>query len=191
MTQRRRLFDSLVLVLGVNLGVTVNLGSGRDQEPSLGPLGKSEHVHGSHERGLDGLYGVVLVVRGRCGTGEMVDLVDLDEEGLDYVVPDHLEVGVTDPVGDLKGKREVRFMYFHSVSESNVLTVVREPVKKLSRTVTSCPSNINRSTKWEPTNPAPPVTMSDMTLSILIPLHTAAQPRTHPKSSSSQCSSRA
>ena len=41
--------DSLVLVLGVNLWVTVNLGSGRDQEPSLGPLGQSEHVHGTHE----------------------------------------------------------------------------------------------------------------------------------------------
>lgn len=94
--------NSLVLMLGVNLGVTVNLGSGRDQEPSLGPLGQSEHVHGTHERGLDGLDGVVLVVRGGGGAGQVVDLVDLDEEGLDDVVPDHLEVGVTDPVGNLR-----------------------------------------------------------------------------------------
>ena len=89
-------------MLGVDLWVTVDLGSGRDQEPSLGPLGESEHVHGTHERGLDGLDRVVLVVRGRGGTGQVVDLVDLDEEGLDDVVPDHLEVGVTDPVGDLE-----------------------------------------------------------------------------------------
>ena len=101
--------DSLVLVLGVNLWVTVNLGSGRDQEPGLGPLGESEHVHGTHERGLDGLDGVVLVVRGRSGAGEMVDLVDLDEEGLDDVVPDHLKVGVTDPVGDLEGEGKASF----------------------------------------------------------------------------------
>ena len=100
--------NSLVFVLRVNLGITVNLGSGRDQEPSLGPLGQSEHVHGAHERGLDGLDRVVLVVRGRGGTGEMVNLVDLDEEGLDDVVPDHFKVGVTDPVGDLGERRGVR-----------------------------------------------------------------------------------
>ena len=32
------------------------------------------------------------------------------------------------------------------------------PVKKLSATMTSCPSFISRSTKCEPTNPLPPVT---------------------------------
>ena len=31
------------------------------------------------------------------------------------------------------------------------------PVKKLSRTITSCPSIMSLSVKWEPTNPAPPV----------------------------------
>src|SRR3954470_331997 len=34
----------------------------------------------------------------------------------------------------------------------------REPVKKLSRQITSCPSRISRSHKWLPRNPAPPVT---------------------------------
>jgi hypothetical protein len=31
----------------------------------------------------------------------VVDLVDLDHEGLDDVVPDEFEVGVADPVRDL------------------------------------------------------------------------------------------
>ena len=129
-------------MLGVDLWVTVDLGSGRDQEPSLGPLGESEHVHGTHERGLDGLDRVVLVVRGRSGTCQVVDLVDLDEEGLDDVVPDHLEVGVTDPVGDLDRRGNDEWAASEIVASTKVQsnglhTVVLEPVKKLSRTVTS------------------------------------------------------
>jgi hypothetical protein len=106
----------VVFSLGVLLWVSVDLGGGGDEESSLGSLGETKHVEGTHERSLDGLDGVVLVVRGRCGTGQVVDLylvsldfgisqdkltVDLDEERLDNIVSDHLEVGVTDPVGDL------------------------------------------------------------------------------------------
>jgi hypothetical protein len=137
--------NSLIFMLRVNLGITINLGSGRDQEPSLGPLGQSEHVHGAHKRRLDGLDGVVLVVRGRGGTGEMVDLVDLDEEGFDDVVPDHFKVGVTDPVGDLEvgtARRGGMWLSYEcdrvrGVDAGRRLTVVLDPVKKLSNTVTS------------------------------------------------------
>ena len=135
---------SLVLGLGVNLGVSVDLGGGGDEESGLDSLGQSEHVERSEERGLDRLDSVVLVVRGRGRAGEVVDLyenvrggkqgwvgvstrstdlrmlarrrkercllltVDLDHEGLDDVVSDHLEVGVSNPVGDLERKESSR-----------------------------------------------------------------------------------
>lgn len=41
-----------------------------------------------------------------------------------------------------------------------VRTVVLEPVKKLSTTVTSCPRSMSRSTKCDPTKPAPPVLLA-------------------------------
>ena len=63
----------VVLSLRVLLWVTVDLGGGRDEESRLGSLGKTKHVEGTHERRLDGLDGVVLVVRWGCGAGEMVD----------------------------------------------------------------------------------------------------------------------
>ena len=78
--------------------------------------------------------------------------VDLNQERLDNVVSDHLEVGVTDPVGHLQVSASCH------VARRGAPTVVLDPVKKLSRTVTSWPSSINRSTKCDPTNPAPPVT---------------------------------
>jgi hypothetical protein len=63
--------------LGVDFRVTVDFGGGGDQESGLGSLGETEHVEGTHERGLDGLDGVVLVVRGRGGTSQVVDLCRL------------------------------------------------------------------------------------------------------------------
>jgi hypothetical protein len=64
----------VVFSLGVFLGVTVDLGGGGDEETSLGSLGETEHVEGTHEPGLEGFDRVVLVVRRRCGAGQVVDL---------------------------------------------------------------------------------------------------------------------
>lgn len=63
----------VVFSLRVLFGVTVDFRGRGDEESSLGSLGKTEHVQGTHERGLDGLDSVVLVVRRRGGTSEMVD----------------------------------------------------------------------------------------------------------------------
>lgn len=64
---------ALIFMLRVNLWVTVNFGSTRDQEPSFGSFSETEHIESSHEGSLCGLDGVVLVVRRRSGTGEVVD----------------------------------------------------------------------------------------------------------------------
>ena len=40
-------------------GVTIHLARRRQQEASLGPLGKAQHVHGANEAGLDCLDWVV------------------------------------------------------------------------------------------------------------------------------------
>jgi hypothetical protein len=63
----------VVLSLGVLLGVTVDFRGRGDEESSLGSLGKTEHVEGTHERRLDGLDGVVLVVRRGSRAGKVVD----------------------------------------------------------------------------------------------------------------------
>jgi hypothetical protein len=40
-------------------------------------------------------------VNRRCGTGQIVDLLDIDEERLRHIVPDELELGVIEYVGDV------------------------------------------------------------------------------------------
>ena len=81
----------VVLPLGVDLRVAVNLGGGGLEDLGLDPLGQTEGVDGPHDARLDGLDGVVLVMDGRGRTGEVVDLVDLQVDGVDDVVADELE----------------------------------------------------------------------------------------------------
>ena len=61
-------------MLRVDLGVAVDLGRGGNEETSLCAFGKTQHVEGTHERRLDGLDGVELVVGRRRRAGKMVDL---------------------------------------------------------------------------------------------------------------------
>lgn len=49
-------------------------------------------------KGYDGLDRVVLVMHRRGGAGEVVDLVNFQENRLDDVVPDELEPGVAEVV---------------------------------------------------------------------------------------------
>ena len=63
----------VVFSLRVLLGVTVHLGGRGNKESSLSSLGKTEHVEGTHERGLCSFDRVVLVVRRRGRAGKMVD----------------------------------------------------------------------------------------------------------------------
>src|SRR3989338_2391521 len=53
-----------------------------------------------------------------------------------------------------------KFLISHSTSFAAWLTFSRLPVDKLSKTTTSWPSFIRRSAICEPTNPAPPVTIT-------------------------------
>ena len=89
------------LGLGMDLGVPVNLGGRGQEDTGPDPLGEAEHVDGPHDRGLDRLDGVLLVVDGRGRAGQVVDLVHLDEQGVDDVVADELEIGVREEMPDV------------------------------------------------------------------------------------------
>ena len=71
------------------------------------------------------------MVRERADFRHILLTVDFDEEGLDDIVSDHFEIGMSYPVRDLMT------MSANAHPKQLVFTVVREPVKKLSRTVTS------------------------------------------------------
>ena len=82
------------LDLRMNLGIAVHFAGGGLQHLGSAPLGHAQHVDGPHHGGLHRLDGVVLVVPGRRGAGEVVDLVHLQKNRLRHVVPDELKCTV-------------------------------------------------------------------------------------------------
>mmetsp|Transcript_16528 Transcript_16528/g.47447 ORF Transcript_16528/g.47447 Transcript_16528/m.47447 type:complete len:288 (+) Transcript_16528:331-1194(+) len=84
--------------LRVNRRVSVDFRRRCQQHTGLDALGKAEHVEGAHRTGLDGLDGIVLIVRRTGRTCEVVDLINLQEYGLRNVVSHQAEVGVVHPV---------------------------------------------------------------------------------------------
>ena len=88
--------DVAAVVLGLRMhsGIAVHLRSRSLQDLGLHPLGEAEHVDGADDADLGGLHRIELVVHGRGGTGEIVDLVDLDIERERNVVPQYLETRV-------------------------------------------------------------------------------------------------
>jgi hypothetical protein len=63
----------IVFSLGVFLGITVDFGSGSDEEASFGTFRQTEHVECAHERRLNGFHCIVLVVWWRRRTRQMID----------------------------------------------------------------------------------------------------------------------
>src|SRR5262249_56521216 len=62
------------------------------------PFRKPQHIYGAVHARLRRLHGIVLVVDRGGGTGEIVDLIDLEIERKGDVVSDQLERGVADQV---------------------------------------------------------------------------------------------
>ena len=89
------------LGLRMNLRISVHLTGRGMQDPRPEPLGQPQHVDRAHDRSLNRLDRVVLVVTRCGGTGEVIDLVDFSLVGIDHVVADELEVRPADQVFDV------------------------------------------------------------------------------------------
>lgn len=97
----------VIFSLWVDGGVPIDLTGGRLQDPGIDPLGQTQHVNGTHDIGLDGLDRIVLIVDGRCRTGQVIYLIHFQEYGMDQVVPDQFKIGLSHEVPDVAfGPRE-------------------------------------------------------------------------------------
>jgi len=89
------------LRLRMDLGVAIYLAGGGLEHPGLDPLGQTQYVDGPHDRGFDSLDGIVLIMNRAGGAGQVIDLVNLEENGVDKVVPDELKVGLAPQILDV------------------------------------------------------------------------------------------
>ena len=85
----------------MDLRIAVNLRGGSLEDPGLHPLGQPQRVDRAHDAGLDRLDRVVLVMDGRCRTGQVVDLIDFEVDRVDDVVTDAFEMGISQEMADV------------------------------------------------------------------------------------------
>ena len=88
----------VVFLLGVNRWVAIYFAGGGLEYPCLYPFCQPQHVDGAHDTGLDGLYRVVLIVDRRSGAGQVVYLINFEENGLHQIMTDEFEIGPPEEV---------------------------------------------------------------------------------------------
>ena len=93
---------AIVLGLRMDLGIAVDFAGRGLQDFRPAAFGHAQHVDRAQHRGLDRLDRVVLIVAGRGGAGEVVDLVDFQQDRLRDVVPDQLEIRPVEQMGDVR-----------------------------------------------------------------------------------------
>ncbi len=87
--------------LRVHDRVAVHLGGRGLEYLGLHPLSQAEHVDRADHAGLGRLHRIELVVDRRRRAGEVVDLVDLDEQRMGHVVTHRLEMRVLQQLRDI------------------------------------------------------------------------------------------
>ena len=85
----------------MDLGIAVDFGGRGLQDFRLAAFGETQHVDGAHNGGFCCGHGVELVVRRRCGAGEVINLIYLKKDRQGDVVTDDFEERIADEVFDV------------------------------------------------------------------------------------------
>ena len=93
------------------------------QDARFDALGEAEHVDRSHHARLHGLDRIVLVMNRRGGAGEIVDLIDFEQDRLDHIMAQQLETAVIEQVRDVlasPGKEVVEADHFVAFAQQSL-----------------------------------------------------------------------
>ena len=84
----------VIFFLGMDLGIAVDLGGRGLENGGPDPFGQAQGVDGAHDVGFNRFDGVVLVMNGGGGAGQVVDFLNLEKYRIDDIVADQLEMRV-------------------------------------------------------------------------------------------------
>ena len=110
----------------MDLRITIDLRGGCLEYPCAGALREAQHIDRAVDRGLGGLYGVVLVMDRARRAREVIDLVHLEVQGKRHVVTDELKPVVIKQVADvvLGASEEV-------VDADDLVALTQQPVTQV------------------------------------------------------------
>ena len=81
--------------------VAINLRRRSLKNSSINPLGQAQAIDGSHNRSLDRLDGIVLVMDRGSWASQVVNTVYLNLEGVDNIMPHKLEIRGIQKMGNV------------------------------------------------------------------------------------------
>ncbi len=91
----------IALHLRMHGRITIHLARGCLQDFRLDPFGQAQHIDGPHDRSLDRLDRVILIMYRRGRTRQIVNLVHFGVIGGRDIVPHHLEIRPIHQVNDI------------------------------------------------------------------------------------------
>ena len=94
----------VVFDLRMNIGIAIDFRCRRLQNFRPDPLGQAQHVDRAVHAGLGGLHRIALIMNGRRGARQIVDLVDLHVEREGHVVADQFETLVVQQMLDIAAR---------------------------------------------------------------------------------------
>src|SRR5262249_29178098 len=110
----------VIFRLRVDQWIAVDFGSRGLKYAGAHPLCEAEHVDGAHDAGLDCLNRIVLVMNGRRGTREVIDLVHLEKYWFGHGVTQKLEERIVEQVKNVlapAGEEIVQAEHFISLAD--------------------------------------------------------------------------
>src|SRR5262249_10567986 len=94
----------IIFGLGVNARIAIDFRGGRLKNSCSDAFCKSQHVDRTVHACFCRLYRIVLIMDGRSRTREIVNLIDLHIEREGDIVPDQLEMPMTEQVFDIPSR---------------------------------------------------------------------------------------
>ena len=85
----------------MHLGISIYFRSRGLKNSRPDTLGQPQHVNGSNDAGLNRLDRVVLIMNRRRGTGQVIDLIDFEQDGFNHIVTQKLKLRIAHQVRNI------------------------------------------------------------------------------------------
>lgn len=112
--------------LGMHFRVAVNFAGGCLENFRPNTFSKAKHVDSTVNRRLGRLYGIKLVMDGRCRAGQIVNLVAFYIKRESHIVAQEFKMGVIQKMGDIvfaSGEKIIDAQYIMTFTDQSVAKV--------------------------------------------------------------------
>jgi hypothetical protein len=128
----------IIFCLGMDIGISVHLGSRGLKDFTTEPLRKSEKVEGAKNRCFDRLNGICLIVERRCRTGKIVNFIHFNMQRETDIVTDEFKVAVIQKMEDILSAASEKI-----IDAKNLMPLLKQFLAEVRAEEACAPDNEN------------------------------------------------